>query len=114
MRGKNETKNRRARRLRQVPTTPEMLLWARLRNRQLDGFKFVRQEPIGPYCVDFLCRDRRLVVEVDGVTHVDAPTDAQRDEALAALGYRTIRVWNNELMSNVEGVLEMLLTELRK
>jgi very-short-patch-repair endonuclease len=68
MRGKDEHRVGRARSLRRALTPAESKLWARLRNRQLDGFKFARQEPIGPYYVDFVCRDRRLVVEVDGAS----------------------------------------------
>jgi very-short-patch-repair endonuclease len=114
MRGKDQRANERARTLRRSLTGPEFLLWRRLRNRQLGGFKFARQEPIGRYCVDFICRERRLVVEVDGATHVDNPSDIRRDGDLAALGYRVVRVWNNDVASNIEGVLEMLLFELQK
>ena len=82
--------------------------------RQLDGYKFVRQEPIGPYYADFACRERRLIVEVDGGQHLESIKDARRDGVLAALGYRVIRVWNNDVLNNIDGVLEMLLIELRK
>ena len=66
MRGANEKKTDRARRLRRVSTRAELLLWNKIRARQLGRFKFIRQEPIGPYVVDFICRECRLVVEVDG------------------------------------------------
>jgi very-short-patch-repair endonuclease len=89
-------------------------LWRRIRSRQLGGFKFVRQEPIGPYYVDFVCRDRRLIIELDGGQHAESTADPQRDSDLAALGYRVLRLWNNEVLENVEGVLESLLSELRK
>ena len=114
MRGKNERTNARARTLRRSLTGPKFLLWRRLRNRQLAGFKFVRQQPIGQYCADFVCRERQLVVEVDGASHADNPGDRRRDAELAALGYRAVRVWNNEVVSNIGGVLQMLVLELGK
>lgn len=104
-----------ARRLRRAPTPAEARLWSRLRNRALGGYKFARQEPIGRYVVDFVCRDRRLVVEVDGATH---STDAERDhdrargEFLAAEGYATLRFTNVELRENLQGVLETILARL--
>jgi very-short-patch-repair endonuclease len=114
MRGKAEQTAERARSLRRSLTKQEFLLWRRLRDRQLEGFKFVRQEPIGPYYADFACRERRLIVEVDGSQHFESAKDARRDKALAELGYRVIRVWNNDVLNNIDGVLEMLLVELRK
>ena len=114
MRGKDERRVNRARSLRRALTPAERKLWANLRNRQLGAFKFTRQEPIGPYYVDFVCRDRHIIVEVDGGQHVDNPADRQRDSNLAALGYRVIRIWNNDVTENIEGVLEMLLSELRR
>jgi very-short-patch-repair endonuclease len=89
-----------------------MILWRRIRNRQLDGCKFVRQEPIGPYYVDFVCRERQLVLEVDGGQHADNPLDRQRDRDLAERGYRILRVWNNDVLQNLEGVLLMLRSKL--
>jgi very-short-patch-repair endonuclease len=74
----------------------------------------VRQEPIGPYCAEFACRECRLIVEVDGSQHAESVKDVRRDRKLVALGYRIIRVWNNDVLSNIDGVLEMLLVELRK
>src|SRR5271166_6466101 len=86
----------------------------RIQGRQLGGFKFVRQEPIGRYYVDFVCRERRLIVELDGGQHAERLEDKQRDSELAALGYRVIRVWNNDVIENLEGVLQMLLSALEK
>ncbi|HVH77122.1 MAG TPA: DUF559 domain-containing protein [Stellaceae bacterium] len=114
MRGKDEKRSGRARSLRRSLTRPEFLLWAKIRNRQLGGFKFVRQEPIGPYYADFICRERHVVVELDGGQHAESADDRRRDEKLTAIGYRVIRVWNNDLVENMEGVLQMLLVELRK
>ena len=72
------------------------------------------QEPIGRFFVDFLCRERQLIVEVDGGQHADSPADRERDAELKALGYRVIRIWNNEVLENIEGVLQTLLAELRE
>jgi len=90
------------------------MLWSRLRNRQLGGFKFTRQEAIDRYYVDFVCRERHLIVEVDGGQHAGRLADRQRDADLGARGYRVIRFWNNEVLNNLEGVLQSLLAELRK
>ncbi|HEV2303186.1 MAG TPA: DUF559 domain-containing protein [Stellaceae bacterium] len=114
MRGKDEKRSGRARSLRRSLTRSEFLLWTKIRNRQLGGFKFVRQEPIGPYYADFICRERRLVVELDGGQHAESLTDPRRDAELSALGYRIIRIWNNDMVENAAGVLQMLLSELRK
>jgi very-short-patch-repair endonuclease len=113
MRGKDERRVGRARSLRRALTLAESRLWANLRNRQLGGFKFTRQEPIGKYA-DFACRDRHVIVEVDGGQHAESIADRQRDNDLAALGYRVIRIWNNDVIGNITGVLEMLLSELRR
>jgi very-short-patch-repair endonuclease len=83
MRGANLTRTSRARRLRRQATNAELKLWNRLRARSIDGCKFVRQEPIGPYTVDFVCRERKLVIEVDGGQHATDPRDGLRDEFLA-------------------------------
>jgi very-short-patch-repair endonuclease len=94
----------RARGLRASSTKAESLLWAKLRNRQLAGAKFVRQEPIGPYVVDFVCRKQKLVIEVDGGQHAQSAHDAGRDAFLRARGFRVMRFWNNEVLGNLEGV----------
>ena len=108
MREAREIQTQRARRLRQNATDAENALWQRLRSRSLLGFKFVRQEPIGPYTVDFLCRERRLIVEVDGGQHADSAHDAARDQWLRAHNYRVVRYWNNDVLGNIAGVLENL------
>ena len=89
-----------------------MKLWFALRNRRLGGFKFVRQEAIGPFIVDFVCRDEGLVVEVDGSQHADNPQDLARDAILWSEGFRILRFWNNEVLQNIEGVLTKILTKL--
>src|ERR1044071_3152186 len=108
MRGPNSKRTGRARSLRHATTRAEAALWRQVRDRQLGGFKFVRQEPIGPFYVDFVCREARLVIEVDGGQHFDNLADRERDAKLNALGYRVIRVWNNQVLENLGGVLQML------
>jgi very-short-patch-repair endonuclease len=98
-------KVRRARGLRLCSTEAERRLWRYLRGRGLAGFKFRRQRPIGGYIVDFACLEARLVVEVDGGQHAVASAEDARDRALAARGFRVIRVWNHEIVDNIEGVL---------
>ena len=114
MRGQNEKTVRIARRLRVNQTDAETVLWNRIRNRQIDGQKFVRQVPIDDYICDFVCRERRLIVEVDGGQHNESVTDAIRDHRLAEDGYRVLRFWNNDVLGNIDGVLTMLQAELSK
>ena len=114
MRGKDQKRAERARSLRRALTPAEFALWTRIRSRQLGGFKFVRQEPIDRYYVDFVCRERCLIIELDGGQHSERPLDKQRDSYLRALGYRVIRIWNNDVIENLDGVLQTLLSELEK
>ena len=103
-----------ARTLRKGQTDTERLLWYRLRNRQLEGFKFRRQYPVGPFIVDFVCLEQRLVVEADGGQHAQAAqADKERQQYLEARGYRFLRFWNNEVLGNIEGVLSVIMAELR-
>ncbi|WP_239018879.1 endonuclease domain-containing protein [Sphingobium terrigena] len=82
------------------------MLWDHLRNRQLAGYKFSRQIPIGPYFADFLCREARLVIELDGDTHGEtADYDSRRDEYCRSLGFEILRFSNADVMGNLEGVL---------
>ena len=108
MRGANVTKTKLARQLRRNSTPAERRLWQYLRSRSLGGYKFVRQEPIGQYVVDFVCREKRLVVEVDGGQHAESRRDAVRDRWLAQHHYRVLRFWNNEVLEYIEGVWEMI------
>ena len=113
MRGANVIKTGRARQLRRQSTDTELKLWNRLRSRAIKGFKFVRQEPIGPYVVDFICRERSLVVEVDGGQHATDTRDVLRDRWLADHHFRVLRFWNNDVISNIEGVLETIADALQ-
>jgi very-short-patch-repair endonuclease len=108
---------RRARSLRRAPSEAEKRLWGFLRDRRLNDFKFVRQAPLGPYYADFLCRERRLIVEVDGVTHGEdhqVAHDARRTRYLESQGYRVLRVWNIEVFTNLDGVLTAILMALEE
>ena len=111
-RGPDVKSTSRARNLRRRNTRAEWVLWLELRDRRFGGFKFTRQQPIGRYYVDFVCREQRLIVEVDGGQHADNPSDQIRDAYFNVLGYRVIRVWSNEILGNIEGVLEMLKSEV--
>lgn len=94
--------------MRRQPTTAEALLWLGLRNRQIGGLKFRRQAPIGPFIADFFCPSARLVVEVDGITHAEPATDAGRDMWMREQGLRVLRVWHDDVMRNLEGVVESI------
>jgi very-short-patch-repair endonuclease len=99
----------RARELRRFSTDVEKCLWARLRGRHLEGFKFRRQVWIGSYIADFLCLEAKLIVEADGAQHGEnAEYDLRRDTMLKAEGYRVLRFWNNEVIGNLDGVLEAI------
>jgi very-short-patch-repair endonuclease len=112
MRGRNEKTIRIARRLRVNQTDAETALWNRIGNRQIDGHKFVRQEPILGYICDFVCRERRLIIEVDGGQHNESAADAIRDRRLTEGGFRVLRFWNNDVLENTDGVLTATQIEL--
>ena len=97
----------RARALRKRMTPSELVLWRHLRGRKL-GVRFHRQEPIGPYIVDFLCRERRLIVEADGAHHEDLESDRRRDSYLRSRGYRVLRFWNADIAAAPEWVVEQI------
>jgi very-short-patch-repair endonuclease len=105
----------RARTLRKNMPPAEARLWYFLRNRQLNGHKFIRQYVIGPYIADFVCREKKLIVEADGGQHMEAAEyDHRRTLFLESNGYRVLRVWNNEVFNNTQGVLETILYWLEK
>lgn len=101
-----------ARKLRRDMTDAEKALWQRLRGSRLDGFKFVRQFPIGPFVADFACRSAGLVIELDGGQHADSSRDAERTREIGRHGYTVIRFWNNDVLTNMDGVLETILADL--
>ena len=99
-----------ARNLRKATTDAESKLWQALRARRLDGWKFRRQAPLGPYVVDFICIDARLIVEIDGGQHAERePYDEARTQYLRSLGFAVQRFWNHEVLGDLEAVLEHLL-----
>jgi very-short-patch-repair endonuclease len=103
---------RRARELRKRMTGAERKLWFALRDRRFARFKFRRQAPIGRFVADFICFERRLVIEVDGGQHADSLSDLRRDRWFAANGYRVLRFWNNEVLKNLDGVMTLLADTL--
>ncbi|MEE9247731.1 MAG: endonuclease domain-containing protein [Dehalococcoidia bacterium] len=103
----------RARALRKNPTDVERTLWRHLRLRQFNGFKFRRQRPIGPYIVDFVCLEKRLIVELDGGQHFDQRGyDSRRSQWLAKEGFRVIRFWDNQVLRDIDAVKMAILNAL--
>ena len=98
-----------AKHLRCNMTESENKLWRQLRAHRLNGEKFKRQQPIGPYVVDFVHFGARLIVEADGGQHNDSPHDKRRDAWLREQGFKVMRFWNNEIISNLDGVLATVL-----
>ncbi len=92
--------------LREKRTDAENSFWQSVRNRRLDGFKFRFQHSVGPYVADFACLEVMLIVEIDGAQHSDA-TDAGRTAFLEREGFLVLRFWNNEVLENLDGVLEL-------
>ncbi|GBE05101.1 hypothetical protein BMS3Abin10_00721 [bacterium BMS3Abin10] len=79
-----------------------------MRSKQIEGLKFRRQEPVGKYIVDFVCFDRKVVIEVDGGQHAEEGADKERDKWLNKEGFQVLRFWNNEVLLNPGGVLEVI------
>ncbi|WP_202967147.1 endonuclease domain-containing protein [Legionella worsleiensis] len=105
--------NNRAKALRQTMTDAENRMWYYLRNRRLSGYKFIRQHVIGNYIVDFVCREKKLIVEIDGSQHMDAVDyDLRRSQYLERRGYRVVRIWNHDVFKNIQGVMDSVLNEL--
>jgi very-short-patch-repair endonuclease len=103
----------RAQELRNGATDAERILWRHLSRRQLDGLKFSRQMPVGPFICDFLCRERGLMIELDGGQHAErAAADQRRTAFLQSQGLTVIRFWNNDVLTNINGVLEHILEAL--
>ena len=101
-----------AKKLRINSTDTEKYLWKYLRERQLEGFKFRRQHPIGKYIVDFINLERKIIIEVDGGQHLENKKDKLRDKWLEEKGYEVLRFWDNEVLTNIEGVLESIRKKL--
>ena len=104
----------RAKLLRTNATLPEQKLWLYLRKSQLNGLKFRRQQPVGKYIVDFLCCSKKIIIELDGGHHNEQKNieyDTDRDFFLTNEGYRVIRIWNNDIMNNIDEVMNYLYNE---
>jgi very-short-patch-repair endonuclease len=111
----SEKASSRARTLRRTEPAAEQRLWEELRGSRLNGFKFVRQLPIGPYFVDFACRSAKLIVEVDGATHSDAhevAQDEKRTQFLKEQGWTVHRVWNDDVFKERNAVCDGILLAL--
>jgi very-short-patch-repair endonuclease len=102
-----------ARELRRRATEAEKKLWFHLRQRQIEGVKFRRQQPIGEFIVDFASFEKRLIIELDGGQHkVQKDEDRIRDRFLQQEGFKVLRFWNTEVFENLEGVLEAIRERL--
>jgi len=97
-----------AKQLRSNMTDAERRLWYRLRGHRFGGLKFKRQAPIGPYIVDFICFDHKLIIELDGGQHSENPKDRARDVWLGNEGYQVMRFWNSDVLQRTKSVLEMI------
>ena len=101
-----------ARKLRKEPTDAEKKLWRHIRAKQFSGIKFRRQQQIGSYIADFYCAEKKIVIELDGGQHAEGNHDKVRDLFMGSQGIKVIRVWNNEITTNIEGVMEFIKIQL--
>jgi very-short-patch-repair endonuclease len=96
--------------MRREPTAAELRFWYEVRDRRLGGLKFRRQVPVGPYVADFLCKEHRLIVEIDGGQHAgDVAKDQARDALLTDQGFKVLRFWNCEVLTNMADVARVIL-----
>ena len=102
----------RAREMRRSPTDAERRLWSMLRDRRMPAFKFKRQFVIDPYIVDFVCFERRLIVEADGSQHAESEYDQRRDRFLRSEGFSVLRFWNNDVLQNSASVFDAIFVAL--
>ena len=103
-----------ARELRKNLTKQEQKIWHIIRNKQFYGYKFLRQYAIPPYIVDFICREKKIIIEIDGGQHnnpCDIEYDKKRTEFLNTLGFKVIRFWNSDIDNNIVGAYQVLLRE---
>jgi very-short-patch-repair endonuclease len=106
-----------ARNLRKNQTPQEKKLWDLLRNHKFYGYEFRRQYPIGDYIVDFICREKKIIVELDGGQHNELENierDKKRTDFLESIGYKVLRFWNNDVDNNIEGVFDIIKREFEK
>ena len=114
MRGPNTQRTNRARSLRKADNDAEKALWSVLKNRQLNGAKFTRQLPIGPYFADFACREENPVIELDGSQHADSDYDRRRDEFMVEQGWSVLRFWNVDALRELDAVTDTILAALER
>jgi very-short-patch-repair endonuclease len=115
VRKKTDATYSKARSLRRNQTEAESLLWRCLQSKQINGVKFRRQQPIGPYIVDFVSFQQKLIIEIDGGQHSyksETISDEERTAELQKRGYKVIRFWNNEILQNPESVVENIIENL--
>jgi very-short-patch-repair endonuclease len=104
-----------ARKLRRQGTRGEQVLWEELRDRRLQGRKFRRQQPVGPFVLDFYCKSERLTVEIDGPVHAEqVEADAERQRLLESLGLRFLRISDQQVLSDLDGVLATISAAFRE
>jgi very-short-patch-repair endonuclease len=114
MRGPVVAKTNRARQLRKADNDAERALWSELKGRRLNGAKFTRQLPIGPYFADFACRDSRLVVDLDGSQHADSEYDRRRDRFMVEQRWSVLRFWNIDALTERGAVINTILAALER
>jgi very-short-patch-repair endonuclease len=103
-----------AKEMRRSATDAESAMWRLLRNRRLAAFKFRRQVPFQTYILDFVCFEKRLVIEIDGSQHADSVRDQSRDRRLAAEGFQIARYWNNDVLQEPSVVLDDIFERLTR
>jgi very-short-patch-repair endonuclease len=109
----NKHLKERSRDLRKNLTDAEQKLWHKLRSKQINDHKFRRQFVLGNYIVDFICLDKRLIIEVDGGQHMDnVDYDLKRDEWLKSQNFKVLRFWNNQVLNEIDSVLEVIVKNL--
>jgi len=101
-----------AKEMRRDPTEAEAAMWRLLRDRRLARFKFRRQVPFQNFILDFVCFEKRIVIEIDGSQHASSQLDAGRDAALMAEGFKIARYWNNDVLQRPAAVLEDIFAKL--
>ncbi len=100
-----------AKNLRKMSTDTEKVVWKQLRAKRFSGLKFRRQQPLGPYIADFVCFEKKIIIELDGGQHAfpgKIQGDLKRDKWFEAQGYTTLRFWDNEVLTNTQGVIEVI------
>ena len=105
---KNNSRN-----LRKNMTDVERMLWAKIRGRQLQGFRFRRQHPIGSYIIDFICLELKLIIELDGSQHMGQQQyDMKRSQWLQSNGFKIMRFWNSDILDDLDGVMQAICMHL--